>query len=69
MALDVKKAALGLAESNVKAVWKQIIRPLAEEKIVDSENKVDDVILPFMDQLEAAIMQLADKIDGEVGNL
>ena len=67
MALDVKKALLNLGEENAKAIFKQVVRPLAEDIIAKSPNKIDDLMLPFMDQLEAAVMELADKIDGEVG--
>lgn len=67
MALDLKKAGLSIAEDTVKAVIKDIVRPYAAEYILKSENKVDDILLPFLDQLEAALVQLADKLDGEVG--
>ena len=64
---EVKGMLLNLAEENVKAIIKDVVRPYAEYYIKKSSNKVDDIILPFMDQLEAAMLGLADKIDGEVG--
>lgn len=65
--MEVKTVLLNLAEENTKVIWKQIIRPLAEEKIKASENKLDDILLPFMDQLEMAVFEFVDKIDGEAG--
>lgn len=67
MALDLKKAGLNIGEDLIKAVVKDIVRPFAEQKIQESENKIDDILLPFLDQLEAALLAAADKIDGEVG--
>lgn len=63
MALDIKAAGLGIAEDTVVAVIKKIVRPFAEDVIQNSENKIDDIILPFLDQLEAALVGLAEKID------
>ena len=65
MALDIKKAGLGIAEDTVKSVIKEIVRPYAEQLILESENKFDDTLLVFLDQLEAALIDLTDKIDGE----
>ena len=62
---DVKQIGLGIAEETVAMVVKRVVRPYAEYFITKSENKIDDVILPFMDQLEAAILDVVDKIDGE----
>lgn len=66
MAVDIKKAGLNIAEDTVKAVIKNIVKPYAQDYVLASENKVDDIILPFLDQLEAALLGFADKIDGEV---
>ena len=63
----VKDILLNLAEDNVKALIKDVVRPYAEYYVATSENKIDDIILPFMQQLEDALLGLADKIDGEVG--
>jgi hypothetical protein len=64
--MDIKKVALKLAEHNAEVLIKEVIRPFAEEYIKKSENKVDDIILPFMDQLEKAMLDLAEKIDDEI---
>ena len=65
MGLDIKKAGLNIAEDTAKAVVKNIVRPYAAQYILESENKIDDVLLPFLDQLEKALLDLTDKIDGE----
>jgi hypothetical protein len=64
---DIKKMGLGVAEETVKMVITQVVRPYAAYYVTVSENKIDDIILPFMDQLEQALLEMADKIDGEVG--
>lgn len=65
--MDLKKAGLDLAEDTVKNVIKNIVRPYAEEYITASENKIDDILLPFLDSLESKLIEAADLIDGEVG--
>lgn len=67
MALDLKKAALAIGEDTLKAVIKDIVRPFAEQKIIESPNQYDNLLLPFLDQLETALLQAVDKIDGEQG--
>ena len=67
MAVDVKKIALGLGEEMVKQLIQQALKPLAAEYIAASPNKIDDVILPFLEMVESALLAAADKIDGEVG--
>lgn len=62
MAVDVKKVMLQLGEENLKVVIKEIIKPLAVEMIEKSATPIDNVLLPFVDQIEAALLQLADKI-------
>jgi hypothetical protein len=64
---DIKKIGLGLGEDLAASVVKQIVRPYAEYYITQSENKIDDVLLPFLSSLETAILEQIDKIDGEVG--
>ena len=64
---DLKKVALNLAEENVKVILKELVMPYAEYYIKNSETKIDDILLPFLDDLEKALLGLADKIDGEVG--
>lgn len=65
--LDVKKIGLEIGEDVVKAVISKVVKPYAQDYILKSENKIDDILLPFLDSLEKALVELADKIDGEVG--
>lgn len=67
MAVDAKKIALNIGEEAAKQVIKELVLPLLEEKILESENKYDDLLLPFKAQLEALLLQAADKLDGEAG--
>lgn len=64
---DLKVLGLGMAEELVEGVIKKIVKPYAAYYIQESENKIDDILLPFLDQLEAALLEFADKIDGEEG--
>lgn len=59
VALDALESAGANAYKAVKA-W-------AKESAALSENKIDDVIAPFYDQLDPIVMPLIDKIDGKVG--
>lgn len=65
--LDVKKIGLEIGEDVVKSVISKVVKPYAQDYILKSENKIDDILLPFLDSLEKALVELADKIDGEVG--
>lgn len=60
---DLKVIGLGMAEEIVEGVIKKVVRPYAEYYIKESENKIDDIMLPFLDQLEAALLEVADQID------
>lgn len=62
---DIKKIGLNIAESAVKSVIHDVVRPYAEFYITQSSNKVDDILLPFLASLEANLLEFADKIDGE----
>ena len=64
---DLKAAGLSIAEDAVKAVLKDVVRPYAEYYIMNSENKIDDVLMPFLDQLQDALVEVVDKMDGEEG--
>lgn len=64
---DIKKIGLNLGEEVAKAVIKDIVRPYAAYYIEQSSNKIDDIILPFLDQIEKALLEVVDKVDGEVG--
>jgi len=62
---DLSKAGAKIGEDLVQRVIKELVVPYAEYYIKKSDNKIDDVLLPFMGQLEAALLEQADKIDGE----
>lgn len=64
---DLKQLGLQLAEDTAQAAVKKIVRPYAEYYITQSENKIDDIILPFLDQLEKALVEAMDAIDGKEG--
>jgi hypothetical protein len=64
---DIKKAGLNIAEDTVKNVITNIVKPYAAYYAAKSENKIDDILIGFLDQLEGALLSVADKIDGEVG--
>jgi hypothetical protein len=65
MELNVKEIAMKLLEQNAKVIVSEIVKPLAVEMIQKSETKLDDILLPFVAQIEAAVLQLADKIHEE----
>lgn len=65
MDLNVKDIAMKLLEQNAKVIVSEIVKPLAVEMINKSETKIDDILLPFVDQIEKAVLQLADKIHEE----
>ena len=44
---DIKAIGLDLAENVAESVVKKIVRPYAEYYIQESENKIDDILLPF----------------------
>lgn len=67
MAVDVKKVALNIGEEAVRQAVKELVMPLVEELIVKSENKYDDLLLPFKAQVEQMLLAAVDKIDSEVG--
>lgn len=62
---DVKKISMDIGEDLAKRVVTDLVKPFAAHYIEQSENKIDDILLPFLDQLEDALVNLLDKIDGE----
>ena len=62
---DLKDALMAIGEDMAKRVVTEIVRPYAEYYISNSENKIDDIMLPFMDQLESAVLDLLDDIHKE----
>jgi len=67
MEFDAKAAAMEVMEDTAKSLISKVIRPFAESYIQNSENKIDDIILPFMAELEKHLLVAADKIDGKEG--
>ena len=56
---------MGGVEETAKVTYKVVKEWLKESAIV-SENKIDDVVMPFIDQADAIVNPLIDKIDGTV---
>lgn len=54
------------AEETAKQVY-LAVKAWAKESAALSENKLDDVISPFYDQLDQIVMPQIDKVDGQVG--
>ena len=62
-----KDVFLNLGEDMVRQIYKEVLRKAIVKIVEDSDNKFDDMIIPFLSQLDAVILPLIDKIDGEVG--
>lgn len=54
------------AEETAKVVYKEVKAWLKESAAV-SDNKIDDVVMPFIDQIDVIVLPQIDKIDGEIG--
>jgi len=44
-----------------------VLKKWLQESAVLSENKMDDVVMPFIGQLDSIVQPMIDKIDGAVG--
>lgn len=62
----LKKNGLNLAEEEVKMVYAETKGWLRDSAVL-STNKIDDLVAPFLDQLDPIVLPVVDKIDGEVG--
>jgi len=62
-----KDVFLNLGEDMVRQIYKEVLRKAIVKIVEDSDNKFDDMIIPFLSQLDAAILPMIDKIDGKVG--
>jgi len=62
----LKARGLDLAEDAAKIVIEETL-DWADESVTLSANKFDDLVKPFIPQLKAAALGLADGIDGKVG--
>lgn len=61
-----KKDALELTEAEAGLFYKHL-KEWFQESAVLSTNKVDDLVAPFVAQLDPIMLPLIDKIDGEKG--
>lgn len=70
LGLKLKDAGLPIAlealESSAAKTY-LAFKAWGKESAALSENKIDDVVSPFYDQLDSLILPLIDKIDGQVG--
>lgn len=62
----MKDSGLDLVENEVGLFYKNL-KEWVQESAVLSENKIDDVIAPFVGQLDPILLPLIDKIDGQEG--
>lgn len=53
-------------EETAKQVY-SAVKEWLQESATLSTNKIDDVVMPFIGQLDAIVMPAIDKIDGAVG--
>jgi len=69
MDYSAKLKALGMKHVELLAedLLSEVIKPFAMQKIQESENKIDDILLPFLDSLAAEIKKFVDQIDGVEG--
>lgn len=64
--MELKSKALSLSEKVLIEAIDEILIPYAKEYVMKSENKWDDLMLPFLPQLrDALVNDLVDRIDGE----
>jgi hypothetical protein len=59
-------ALKNVAEEEVKHIY-AAVKTWLKESAVLSTNKVDDLVMPFIDQLDGVVLPAVDKIDGQVG--
>lgn len=62
----LKARGLDLAEEAVGIIYVELKAWLKESALV-SENKIDDVVAAFLDQLDPIVLPQIDKIDGAQG--
>lgn len=70
LANKLEKAGLPIVKEAAEETAKQVylaVKEWAKESAVISENKVDDFIAPFYDQLDPLVLPQIDKIDGQEG--
>lgn len=70
LGMKLKDKGLPILEEAAEAAAGQAYMALKEwlqESAVLSENKIDDVIMPFLGQMDGMVLPLIDKIDKKVG--
>ena len=55
-----------VGEEEAKVIYASLKEWLQESAVL-STNKIDDVVMPFIGQLDAIVLPAIDKIDGQVG--
>jgi TRAP-type C4-dicarboxylate transport system substrate-binding protein len=62
----LKDKGMDIAEDAAKDVIEAVFET-AEEVVKETENKYDDLLMAAFPAAKAALLELADKIDGEEG--
>lgn len=62
----LKEQGLDLAEDVAKKLAEALF-VYVEKKAIESENKYDDLLLAVLPKVKPLVLDLLDKIDGEVG--
>jgi hypothetical protein len=62
----LKQNGLDLAEDTAKMAVKAVFKVLPEI-VKETENKMDDILIPLISVVEKPVMELLDKIDGQEG--
>jgi hypothetical protein len=63
---ELKKEGMDIAEDAAISAVKAIFKVLPKVALA-TENKFDDLLIPVLGVVEPKILELLDKIDGEVG--
>ena len=66
LGLKLKAQGLPIAEEALEAVGAQVylaLKAWVQESAVLSENKIDDVLAPFISQLDPIVLPLIEKLD------
>ena len=65
LANRLKADGLSLVEDELRLVYKHT-KEWAKESAVLSTTPYDNIVMPFIDQLDGIVLPLIDKIDGQV---
>jgi hypothetical protein len=63
---ELKSEGVEIAEDVAIRVLKASLK-VAKKVVAESENKVDDLLLPLLGLVEPKLLEALDKIDGHVG--